>query len=109
MPSLAEPTDWRAWAQHVHLNLAELRPYAQAVYASTEEYLNALPEDALDQPYGETPACVLNALLLTLSMRRGEISCLGSACTAENKEVSPQRVRVSDRNGYNNRRLAGGC
>jgi hypothetical protein len=46
------------------------------VYASTEEYLGALPEDALDQPRGEMPACVLNALLLTLSMRRDEIACL---------------------------------
>lgn len=76
MPSLAELTDWRAWARQVQLDLAELRPYARAVYASTDQYLDALPDDALDQPRGEMPACVLNALLLTLSMRRGEIACL---------------------------------
>jgi len=52
------------------------------------DFLNALPDDALDQPNGETPACMLNALLLMLSMRRGEISCLGSARAAENKAVS---------------------
>lgn len=76
MPLLADPTDWRAWAQRVRLNFGELRPYARAVYASTEEYLDALPDDAFDQPRGETPAGVLNAVLLTLSMRRGEIACL---------------------------------
>jgi hypothetical protein len=76
IPSLAAPTDWRTWAQKVRLDLTGLRPYARAVYASTEEYLDALPDNALDQPRGETPACVLNALLLTLSMRRGEITCL---------------------------------
>ena len=76
MPSLADPTRWRDWAQRVRLDLGELRPYARAVYASTDAYLAALRDDALDQPPKETPACVLNALLLTLSMRRGEIACL---------------------------------
>lgn len=76
MPSLAEPTDWRAWARQVRLDLTELRPYARAVYASTEKFLDALPDDALDQRCGEVPACVLNALLLTVSTRRGEILCL---------------------------------
>src|ERR1700736_3869599 len=76
MPSLADPTDWRAWAQRMRLDFAELRPYARAVYASTDANLAALRDDALDQPPDETPACVLNALLLTLSMRRGEIVCL---------------------------------
>jgi hypothetical protein len=76
MPLLSDLTDWRAWAQRVRLDFGGLRTYARAVYASTEEYLDALPDDALDQPRGETPACVLNALLLTLSMRRGEIACL---------------------------------
>jgi hypothetical protein len=75
MPALADLPDWRAWAQQVRLDLGELRPYARAVYASTEEYLDALPDHALDQP-SEMPTCVLNALLLTLSMRRGEIGCL---------------------------------
>jgi hypothetical protein len=76
MPLLTEPTDWRAWVHQVRLDLAELRLYARAVYASTEEFLDALPDDALDQPRGEVPAYVLNALLLTVSMRRGETLCL---------------------------------
>jgi hypothetical protein len=76
LPPLAGSTDWRAWARRVRLDLARLRPYARAVYASTDAYLAALPDDALDLARGERPACLLSALLLTLSMRRGEIACL---------------------------------
>jgi len=76
IPSLADPTGWDAWARRVQLNVGELRPYARAVYASTDAYLAALRDDALEHPPEEMPASVLNALLLTLSMRRGEITCL---------------------------------
>jgi hypothetical protein len=76
LPPLAGPTDWRAWAHRVRLDLAELRSYARAVFASTDTYLAALPDDALDLARGEAPACLLSALLLTLAMRRGEIACL---------------------------------
>ncbi len=51
-------------------------PYARAVYASTDAYLADLRDDALDQSPGKMPACVLNALLLRLSTRRGEIAGL---------------------------------
>jgi hypothetical protein len=37
---------------------------------------NAASDSALDQPRGELPASVVNALLLTLSMRCGQIACL---------------------------------
>lgn len=76
LPPLAGLTDWHAWARRVRLDLAELQPYARAVYAATDAYLAGLPDEALDPARGETPACLLNALLLTLSMRRGEIACL---------------------------------
>ena len=76
IPSLADPTSWHAWAGRVQLNVSELRPYARAVYASTDAYLAALRDDALEHPPEEMPACVLNALLLAVSMRRGEITCL---------------------------------
>src|SRR4029077_3242554 len=56
--------------------LASCDPYARAVYASTDAYLTDLRDDALDQSPGKMPACVLNALLLKLSMRRGEIARL---------------------------------
>ncbi|MGA8476363.1 MAG: DinB family protein [Chthoniobacterales bacterium] len=76
IPWFADPSGWRAWARRARLNFGELRPYARTVYASTDAYLAALRDDALDQSPGKMPACVLNALLLTLSMRRGEIACL---------------------------------
>ena len=60
----------------MRLDLAELRPYARAVYAATDTYLVTLPDDALDPARAELPACLLSALLLTLAMRRGEIACL---------------------------------
>jgi DinB superfamily len=76
MPPLAGPTGWRDWGRRVRLDLTELQTYARAVYAATDAYLAALPDAALDPARGEMPACLLNALLLTLSMRRGEIACL---------------------------------
>jgi hypothetical protein len=76
LPPIARPTDWHAWARRVRLDLAQLRPYARAVYAVTDAYLTALPDEALDPERGERPACLLSALLLTLAMRRGEIACL---------------------------------
>jgi len=76
LPPLAGTTDWRGWARRVRLDLGELRPYARAVYTATDAYLAALPDEALDSAHGERPACLLSALLLTLSMRHGEIACL---------------------------------
>jgi hypothetical protein len=76
IPPLSEPTDWRTWACRVQIDLARLSFYSRAVYASTDAYLAALPDDAFDAVRAETPAGLLSALLLTLSMRRGEIACL---------------------------------
>jgi hypothetical protein len=72
LPPLAGPTDWHAWSRRVRLDLARLRPYAGAVYASTDAYLAGLTDAAFEP----VPECLLTALLLTLSMRRGEIACL---------------------------------
>jgi len=58
----------------VRLDLAQLRPYARAVYVATDTYLATLPDDALDPARAESPACLLSALLL--AMRRGEIARL---------------------------------
>jgi hypothetical protein len=71
LPALATPIDWAAWAGHVRLDLADFRSYARAVYAATDAYLA--------QEHTEPTACLLNALLLTVSMRRGEIACLQTA------------------------------
>jgi hypothetical protein len=77
IPTPVDSGNWRAWTRRVRLDFGELRPYARAVYASTDAYLAELTDDAL-QPPEEMPASVLNALLLTLSMRRGEIVCLNA-------------------------------
>ena len=65
-----------AWAHRVRLDRAELRRYAQAVYTSTDGYIAALAEDALNPTRGDMVVCLLSGLLLSLSMRRGEITCL---------------------------------
>jgi hypothetical protein len=94
LPPLAGPTACRAWARRVRVNLAELRAYAQAVYAATDAYLADLRDEALDLGRGEQPACLLSALLLTLSVRRGEIACflaLEQQSTARRAAISPLR------------------
>ena len=76
MPPCVVATDWDAWARRVRLDLARLRVYARTVYASTDAYVAGLPEDAFNPMRGYGPGCLLSALLLTLSMRTGEIACL---------------------------------
>jgi hypothetical protein len=76
MPPRVGMADWDAWAQRVRLDLACLRLYARAVYASTDTYVAALPEDAFNPVRADGPGCLLSALLLTLSKRTGEIACL---------------------------------
>jgi hypothetical protein len=68
LPPFAAPIDWRTWARRVRFDLADFRAYAEAVYAATDAYL------AQEQP--ESTECLLSALLLTISMRRGQITCL---------------------------------
>jgi hypothetical protein len=76
LPTLAHPTDWRAWSHDVRINLAQVRPYARAVHAATDAYVAAVPEDGLGPAHDQVPADLLTALLLAVSMRRGEIACL---------------------------------
>jgi DinB superfamily len=76
MPPPIGTADWHSWAHHVRLDPAQLQPYARAVHASTDAYIAALPEDALNPARADGPGCLLSALLLTVSMRTGEIACL---------------------------------
>jgi DinB superfamily len=87
LPPLGGPTERRAWAGRVRLDLAALRPYVRAVHASTDAYLAALPDEALDPARGELPSCLLSALLLTVAMRRGEIACL---LALERRSTAPE-------------------
>jgi hypothetical protein len=74
LPPLTGPMDWHAWGSRVDLEPIVVRPYARAVHAATDAYLARLPREALDAWHGEEHVCLLSALLLTLSMRRGEIA-----------------------------------
>ncbi len=80
LPSLATPTAtptcWGEWARRVRLDQAAFQAYARAVYAATDTYLASLPDAALGPAGAEMPACLLSALLLTVSTRRGEIASL---------------------------------
>jgi hypothetical protein len=73
---LAEHASWRAWSRRVQVDLPRFRQYAQAVYAATDAYLVTLPDAALEPARRELPGCLLNALLLTIATRRGEIAAL---------------------------------
>jgi len=80
-PLLPGPEDWRAWAHRVRLDPNRLRAYARAVYASTDAYIAALADEALDLKRVETPVCLLSALLFSVSKQRGEIcSLLALSC-----------------------------
>jgi hypothetical protein len=80
LPALVSPTAeqacWGEWARRVRLDLAAFQAYARAVYATTDAYLAGLPDAALGLAGAEMPACLLSALLLTVSTRRGEIASL---------------------------------
>jgi hypothetical protein len=88
LPALAAPTDWRAWARRVRLDLRGLRPYARAVYAATDAYLAALPDEGLEPGRDELRPCVLGALLLALAAGRGEIARLVAleGCAEDTRE-----------------------
>jgi len=76
VPPLGEWSEWRGWARQLHIDLANVRRYANAVYASTDTCIANLSDELLDPSHRERPACLLSALLMTLSMRRGELACL---------------------------------
>lgn len=88
IPPLAGTSGWRAWACRVRLDEARLRRYARAVYASTDAYIAALPDEALDPVRGDVPACLLTGLVLSVSMRHGEIACLLRATPARARPTS---------------------
>lgn len=55
-----------------------MRAYARAVYRSTDASIAALPVNAFNPARRGSPASVLTTLLLTASMRRGELACLAT-------------------------------
>lgn len=75
---VARAPAWTAWAREVRIDGPKMRAYARAVYRSTDASIAALPVNAFDPARRRSPACVLTALLLTVSMRRGELACLAT-------------------------------
>jgi hypothetical protein len=73
---LSEQPNWSTWGRRVQIDLPMLQAYARAVYAATDTYIATLPDEALDPDRRDLPGCLLTALLLTISMRRGEIVAL---------------------------------
>lgn len=73
----------REWGQRVQIDLPSLRAYAQAVYASTDEYLATLSDADFDtvlqtQNFGTpTIGWFLGGIVLAnLNWHTGEIACL---------------------------------
>lgn len=76
LPPCPVAADRNAWARRVRLDYARLRSYARAVFASTDAYVAALSEDAFNPACRDGPGCLLSSLVVTLSMRAGEIACM---------------------------------
>lgn len=77
--------NWGEWGRRVKIDLGALREYAQAVYASTDDYLAALTDADLNRPIdlsgigldestvGQT---LMGGVLSNVQWHTGEISCL---------------------------------
>lgn len=79
------PASWAEWARKVEIDLPKLREYAQALYASTDEYLASLSEGDLEKKItlpvegmGEVSIAWMlsNTVLGHVHDHCGEISCL---------------------------------
>ena len=76
-----QASPWDSWARSVHVNLGNLREYAAAVYAQTDEYLATLSPESLDvevqfagtRTLGDALGCIMVA---HINNHCGEISCL---------------------------------
>jgi hypothetical protein len=82
MPPQAPP--WDDWAGRVRVDLAALRPYAQAVYEATDSYLASLADEDLSRPLDlsavglgqQTVGSFLSILIFNVHTHTGEIACL---------------------------------
>jgi len=85
MPGPDWNTTYGAWTRRVQVDLPTAREYAQAVYASSDEYLASLTPEALDTMLdlsgvgmGQMPLANAISLLVIAHVNNlaGEISCL---------------------------------
>jgi hypothetical protein len=79
--------EYGAWARSVRVGLLGLRRYAQAVYATSDEYIVSVAPGDLERPVdlsglgmGRVPLAVVvgRVLVAQADVARGEISCLKS-------------------------------
>jgi hypothetical protein len=93
---LAEPAaDWHPWSRRVRLDLPAVRRYARAVYTATDTYLATLPDEVLDPARRELAGCLLNALLLTIATRRGEIAAALAVGRSPDADAGPADAPTS--------------
>jgi hypothetical protein len=77
-------TDWANWARTARFDIRQLREFAKAVYAQTDNYLARSSESDLARQvdlsrdgYGIQPAIfVPHVLLANVAIHTGEIACL---------------------------------
>jgi uncharacterized iron-regulated protein len=73
---------WKEWAEGRHINLADARAYAQAVYAAMDAYLASLTDEDLNEvkdfgALGQMPlSAAINLLVFNSAAHTGEISAL---------------------------------
>jgi hypothetical protein len=94
---VARAPAWAVWAREVRIDGPKMRAYARAVYRSTDASIAALPASAFDPARRGSPACVLTALLLTVSMRRGELACLATFTFDRAERHRPPTMRPEER------------
>ncbi|NJN66012.1 MAG: DinB family protein [Chloroflexaceae bacterium] len=84
-PDSTELPDWSGWSRRVHIDLEAMQPYAQAVYASVDDYLAALTVDELDRELDLTfiglGKISIGAFMFRIGLSHiythcGEIACL---------------------------------
>jgi hypothetical protein len=74
--------EWGDWAKRVAVDVPALRAYAQAVYASTDEYLATLKDADLDRQIDlgsmgkNSLGWLLSIMAGNADMHNGEIACI---------------------------------
>ena len=87
MPNPQAPgfPDWSAWARRVKIDLAAMRPYAQAVQAAVEAYFASLTDEDFNRPVdlsvlgmgkSNLKFLAVNGLQGHVLTHCGEIACL---------------------------------
>lgn len=81
LPIPERESDWFAWSRSVRVDLAIAQRYAEAVYATTDDYLSSLTPEQIDNPPPATVPgnqtlswLIYNLLTMHASLHTGEIA-----------------------------------